>query len=417
MIYSQHNLRFHILFVFTLILHILSLFFNINEISIHYKEALGFFYSDEFIYRLARVSYETLGHNDFALRAPFVFVHICNILLLYAICLNYFKRASDGYLCVLVYMLLPGIVFSSILISKTNIIIFLALICIYWQKRFSRNPYFTPAFSVFLDPSFSILYLGMFFYALRNKDTAYLFFTLLCFGINMSFFGIDVSGHPQSHFIDTLGGLMFLFSPLLLVYYIYTLIASVRKHNEFMSYISLSALVFVTILSLRQKVDLQTLVPLSVIALPVVIKHFLSDIRIRLKMFAKPYVMRLNLILLFMFLQSLGLYFNKFFYLFSTQSHFAHSYYYGKEIANALKSKGIESIQAEDKKLELQLRFYGIDSTANTILRKTQDTQQSDISVEYLWKIIARYKITPIAPTQTTIKPAKKQKIFIKKKQ
>lgn len=415
-LYSQKN--FFFLFVLTLLFHIACLLFNINEISIHHKEAFGFFYSDEFIYELARLSYEFLGQNDFALRAPFLAVHICNVILLYLIGLRYFKRTLDSYLCVLIFMFLPGIVLSSILISKTNFIIFIALVCVYWQLRFSRNPYFMPLLSVFLDSSFSILYLGMFFYALRTKNTPYLFFALLCFGVNMSLFGIDVSGRPQSYFIDTLGGLVLLFSPLLLIYYIYALIVSSRRQNEFMSYVSLSAFMFVLILSLRQKVDLETLLPLSVIGLPALVRQFLGDIRIRLPQFRRAYILRFVVIFLLMFLQSGALCLNKLLYLVQVKTHFAHSYYYGKEIAGELRKIDIESIQAEDKRLELQLRFYGIDNVSPRILRRAEDGENDDIKLMYLGKIIARYKITyaPNTPTQKANKDSKNSKITTKKR-
>lgn len=218
-------------------------------------------------------------------------------------------------------------------------------------------------------------------------------FALVCFAINMNLFGINVSGHPQSYFIDTLGGLIFLFSPLLLAYYIYSLIYSIKRYDDFMSYVSLSAIVFVLILSLRQKVDIQTLIPMSVVGLPVLINRFLSDIRVRLPQFRKGYVARLVCIIALACAQTSVLYANKLVYLFDVKSHFAKSYYYGKDLAHKLKAMGITAIKAQDKRLELQLRFYGISNNSSQTLQPVGDKEHYDVSIEYLGKTIARYEI------------------------
>lgn len=381
------------LFVLLLIAHIVSLLFNISEMSIHHTEAFGFFYDQGWLFAIARFCYEHLGHNDFALRAPFLALHIINICLLYAISRIYFKKPIDSLLCVFTFMILPGVVFSSVLVSKSTIIMSIALICVYWRLRFKRNAYLLPTISVFLDAGCSVLFLGMFFYALHHKNTRYMLFALVCFAINMNLFGINVSGHPQSYFIDTLGGLIFLFSPLLLAYYIYSLIYSIKRYDDFMSYVSLSAIVFVLILSLRQKVDIQTLIPMSVVGLPVLINRFLSDIRVRLPQFRKGYVARLVCIIALACAQTSVLYANKLVYLFDVKSHFAKSYYYGKDLAHKLKAMGITAIKAQDKRLELQLRFYGISNNSSQTLQPVGDKEHYDVSIEYLGKTIARYEI------------------------
>ncbi len=392
------------LFVLLLIAHIASLLFNISEMSIHHTEAFGFFYDKSWLFALARFSYEHLGRDDLALRAPFLALHTLNVCLMYAISRIYFKKPIDSLLCVLTFMILPGVVFNSALVSKSTIIMTIALMCVYWQIRFRRNAYLLPSISVFLDAGCSVLFLGMFFYALHHKNTRYMVFALICFAINMNLFGISVSGHPQSYFLDTLGGLIFLFSPLLLAYYIYSLIYSIRRYDEFMSYVSLSAIVFVLILSLRQKVDIHTLIPMSVVGLPVLINRFMSDIRVRLPQFRKGYVARLVCIIALACAQTSVLYANKLAYLLGVKSHFAKSYYYGKDLAHKLKAMGISAIQAQDKRLELQLRFYGISNDSPRVLRPARDLAHYDVSLEYLGRTIARYEII-----QDSKKPSHRQ--------
>ena len=137
------------LFVLLLIAHIASLLFNISEMSIHHTEAFGFFYDKSWLFALARFSYEHLGRDDLALRAPFLALHTLNVCLMYAISRIYFKKPIDSLLCVLAFMILPGVVFNSVLVSKSTIIMTIALMCVYWQIRFRRNAYLLPSISVF----------------------------------------------------------------------------------------------------------------------------------------------------------------------------------------------------------------------------------------------------------------------------
>lgn len=398
-ILSQSPIKAHIVFVCILLAYIASLLFNINEISVHHKEAFGLFYSDEVLFKVARFAHTNFGGDDFALRAPFLCLHSINVVLFYVICLGYFKKPYDSVLCALTFMLLPGLMFNSILISKSNLVIFIALLCVLWQVRFKKNAYFLPAISIFIDQSFSILFLGLFFYAMKNKNTSYMFFALMCFGVNMNIFELGIGGRPQNHFVETLGNLVFLFSPLLLLYSLYALIDSLRRGSDLMGIISLVAIVFVLILSIRQSVDLQTFLPLGAFCIPVAIKKMLSDIRVRLRFFRRPYITRLVIVLFFTFAQSAILYGNKFLYLFPVKTHFAHPYYYGKEIAEKLRRKGIDSIQADEYRIGMQLRFYGISNDSPRILRAI-DVASVDkvalerlITVEYLGRIIIAYEI------------------------
>ena len=60
---------------------------------------------------------------------------------------------------------------------------------------------------------------------------------------------------------------------------------------------------------------------------------------------------------------------------------------------------GIHAITTPDKRLELQLRFYGISNDSPKLLQRTTDSTHYDISIEYLGKAVAYYKILPQAPS------------------
>ena len=78
---------------------------------------------------------------------------------------------------------------------------------------------------------------------------------------------------------------------------------------------------------------------------------------------------------------------------YNLQNNYSVLYYYGKDLAHKLKAMGISAIQAQDKRLELQLRFYGISNDSPRVLHPARDLAHYDVSLEYLGRTIARYEI------------------------
>lgn len=421
-IYRDSNLRTNVLFCLILGINVFLLFLLCGDISIHYKEAFGVFYSQDLAFDIARFSLKLFGYNDYALRLPFILIHMCNMFLLYKISRIYLKKPRDALVVILIYALLPGVMFSALFVLKSGLIIFVALLCCYYQMRYQKMPYIVMFFAIFLDGSFAILFFALFFYALKNKNTLGMILSLLFFALNMYFFGLDVSGVPRNYFLSNLGNMALFFSPLLLIYYIYTLYNALRKQNNVLVDIGASSMFFVVLLSLRQDVDLETLFPMSVVALPVAIKQFFSDMRVRLPSFRVGYVRRFVMILALLFIQTSLLYGNKIFYLFGMENHFASSYYISKDVARLLKQKGIDAIKTSSRKLELALRFYGIKGSEEPYLMPVNNLNESyenEIPVIYLGKKVASFVIVPSVQSRpiTTTQSRLRQKIESTKSQ
>ncbi|TLD81552.1 hypothetical protein LS68_000505 [Helicobacter sp. MIT 05-5293] len=403
---NRSNFYTNLLFCAILFVDVVLIFVMNTEISIHHKEAAGIFYSHKLAYEIARFSLDIFGQNDYALRLPFILLHICNMILLFLISRIYCKKPYDALMVVLVYALLPGVIFSSLLVLKSGLIIFITLLCCYIQIRFHRFPYVVLFIAVFIDESFAILFFAFFFYALKTKNTLAMLISLVFFALNMYMFGLDISGKPRSYFVYNLGIMALFFSPLLLLYYIYTILNALRKQINLLVDIGATSLFFVLLLSLRQNVDLETLFPMSVVALPVVIKQFFSDIRIRLPAFRLAYLMRFVVIFSLLVLQSGVLYANKILYLFGTK-HFASSYYISKELASALKDRGLDGVKTSNYKLELALRFYGISHHSQWYLLPSPDlheTYENEIPIVYWGKKVASYVLVPSLHTKPLTK-------------
>ena len=407
-IYRTSNLRTNVLFCLILGINVGMLLFACGDLSIHHREAAGVFYSQDLLFVVVRFFLDTFGWNDYVLRLPLILLHIGNMFLMYRISRLYLKKPRDSLIVVLVYALLPGVMLSALLVLKSGFIIFVSLLCCYYQMRFKRMPYVMMFVAVFLDGSFAVLFFALFFYTLRNKNTLGMFITLVFFALNMYIFGFDVSGSPRNYFLQNLGKMALYFSPLLLVYYFYTIVNALKKQNNILVDIGATSMFFVMLLSLRQDVDLESLFPMSVVALPVAIRHFFADMRVRLPNFRAVYVRRFVVIFALLCMQSLVLYGNKVLYLFGVQNHFASSYYISKDVANVLQSRGIESIKVSDSRLELALRFYGIKSEKNPYLLPITDLNESyvdEIDILYLGKKVASFVVVPTSsgkPLSTT---------------
>ncbi|WP_334087226.1 hypothetical protein [Helicobacter typhlonius] len=425
-IFSQDsNLRTNILFCVILCVNLCLLLFAIGGMSIDYKEAAGVFYSNDFVFVIARYCISLFGQNDYALRAPFMLIHACNMFLLYRISRIYLKKPSDALVVVLIYALLPGVMFSALFVIKSGIIIFVTLLCCYYQLKTQKMPYIVMLLALFLDGSFAILFFALFFFALKTKNVLGMFVSLLFFALNLHFLGLDISGIPRNHFMSNLGQMALFFSPLLLVYYCYTLFNALKKQTNILVDIGATSMFFVMLLSIRQEVDLENLFPMSVVALPVAVKQFFSDMRIRLSPFRANYVWRFVVILTFLCAQSFVLYYNKILYLFGTENHFASSRYISKELAHALHDMGISAIGVGSDKLALPLRFYGIEQAQKPYLLPMQNLNEhyeNEIPIIYLGKKIASFVVlpskqsSPMTTTQARLKQKSKDSKKLKAK-
>ncbi len=384
-------MRVNLLFIGLLIADSLLLGTMIGQISISSQEAYGIFEQKGYVFSFARFFLQYFGQNDFALRLPFLCVHLCNICLIFSICKNYLTKPQDSLLCALIYSLLPGINITSILVSKSVFIVFFALLLCFFHLKKLHIPFFILCIlGSLLDISFSIIFLALFFYALRFKQNKLLVFSLVGFSINMYCFSLPIGGLPRGHFLDTVGLLALLYSPLLLIFYIFTLYQGiVKKENSLMLYIATTSILFSLLLSLRQAIDFFSFLPLSTIGLPIMIKDFLHSIRLRLPQFRKAYLRRFYIILIPLVFESILLFGNKFLFLFEPKRHFLSNFYFAKELAQTLKSQNITSLKTFPS-LQAQLKFYGISQSSRPILKSNN---QGKIKIIYLGKNAKAYSL------------------------
>lgn len=385
--------RFDFYFILVLICSICVLLFIISGLSISYQEAILYFSDDNITSKLARLSTNIFGVNDYTFRIPNIILFALNLTLIYLISNRILKHKIDSILCVIIYSLLPGAIMQGVLLNQSSIILFVVLLICYIEIAYNKIAYPILIFCIFLGPSIFMLFLALFLYAIISKKIYTAIFALICFSINMYMFGIDVSGKPSGKFLDVISSLALLYSPPLFIYYIYTLYRNLTKEKKnLLLYVSVCSLVVGILLSIRQNVDKEIFLFMSLCGIPLMIKQFLSDIRVRLPMFQNSYKNRFLIVFVFLVLEASILILSKYLYLIveNPNKTFLNSFYIAKEISMQLKEKNISRVSINDKTMQKRLEFYGIKNGGQPLKKVNKN---GNIIIEYHGKVVARYAI------------------------
>ena len=295
------------------------------------------------------------GHNNFALRLPSLILSILSIFLYYQISKKYLKTATDIYLSTLVFALMPGFIIASLLFNKSIYLIFLVLFFIYLFLYHRFLSYILLLIYTIIDYSFFTLYLALIFYSIYKRDTKFLIYSLLLFMINANYFDYTIGGKPKGHFLDVLMIYFSIFSPFVFIYFIYSLIKSMKKPS-LLWFISSVALLFSILLSFRQKIKIDDFAPFVIIAVIFMIMVFFKDYRIRLKIFRSFY--RKLFIFLFssLVIFDIVLFISPYYFKDKIFSQFRYSH----KISLFLKQHNIDNIKCNNPHFCKKLYFYGL---------------------------------------------------------
>ena len=390
--------RYNYYFYFLLSLLVLVLLFVSNTLSISYKEALNVFVNNSVLTYVTNTSLYLFGQNDIALRLPFIFFYILSVLMMYKITENYFSKERDRFISICIFMLLPGVLSASLLVNSAIIVTFLTLLYLYYYKVTNKHSYILLCLFVFIDNSFAILFLALFFYSLKDKKSLLPWISLILFSLSMYIYGFSTEGKPRGFFLDTFAIYASIFSPLLFIYFFYSIYRVGFKEEEksLTWYISTTALILSFLFSFRQRVYIEDFAPYVVISLPFMLKIFFHSYRIRLKEFRKKHDIAVILVLFMLFINVFFTIVNKPLYLVlpNEKKHFVYKYHFIKELAQELKRNNIDMISSNDEQLLLRLRFYGIkEGTKHFISLEEFDSYKLKMTVSYYNKDLYRVYI------------------------
>jgi len=380
---------------------LLFLLFGVHTLSISYKEALIYFEGQDFLHYLVQFSTQLFGQNDYALRAPFIVLHLLSILLMYQISKFYLTREEDRLLSVLVFVLLPGVVSSALLVNSASVVIFFTLLFIYLFLRKKKIGYsLLLVLPVFVDNSFVVLYLALVAYGFFVKNRYLLILSSLLFLLSLYMYGFTMDGKPRGYFLDALGAYSLIFSPLLFLYFFYTVYRIwVREKKSILWFIAFTALVVSILVSFRQRIIIEDFAPFVVVAIPLMVQVFVKSYRTRLPELRTMHRVLFVIIFSFLILNFFATYFNQIFYRFleRPQEHFAYKYHVAYGLAKKLKEKRIYQVQCSDKTMQLRLQFYKIEEGGSYKIAQ-HDTEDRDtgVTISYMNYPIMSYSVSKL---------------------
>jgi len=377
------------------------LLYGISTLSISYKEAVIFYDTNGFLHYLVRLSTSIFGQNDYALRLPFVLFHLASIPLFYQISSFFLRRDTDRLLSVVVFILLPGVVSSALLVNSASVVIFFTLLFIYLFLRKKENLYsLLLPILVFIDNSFSILYLGLFAYSLYVKNRYLMILSAMMYLISLYMYGFGLHGKPRGFFLDTFGAYSLIFSPLIFLYFFYTMYRILIKGKKsILWFISFTALIYSILISFRQRIVIEDYAPFVVISIPLMLGEFLKSYRTRLPQLRKWHRLFFALVFGFLAINFLATYFNQYFYRYldNPKKHFAYKYHIAKDLAKSLKKREINSVTVDDKRLQKRLRFYDIKSSNDIkMIKNSNFNDPKSVTISYMNYPIISYSVTKV---------------------
>jgi 4-amino-4-deoxy-L-arabinose transferase-like glycosyltransferase len=390
-----------ILFLF-LGIDAIILFYESTLLSISYREANFFFNTQSLLTAIVQGSVALFGHNDFGLRFPMMLMHLVSVILLYQVSTDYLKTEKDRIWLIAVFMLIPGVNSAALLLDNTAMVILLLLLYLILKKH-TRQVHYIYLFAImWIDVSFALLYLGLFFYGLQKGDRPLFIYSVLLFGISLYLHDYLPHGTPKGHFLDTLGLYATVFSPIVFIYLFFTLYKRIfMKETDLLVTISSTALLASLFLSFRQEIEIQVYAPYLVLALPVAAQSFFHSYRVRLRQFRKRYRILFNISLGLLVLNTLIVLLHKELYPFleDPSDHFAHRQHVAKELAYELKARSITCVDAENDRMQLRLKFYGVEQCDSYRLDDKMTMNSNNVSIRYKNYVIYEAYVTKIPNT------------------
>ncbi|MFT5836018.1 MAG: hypothetical protein ACI9RG_000912 [Sulfurimonas sp.] len=371
------------------------LLFQTSSLSISHAEAMILYGDISFLQLIIKTSIYFLGSNDFALRLPMIIFHLLSALLIYKISKNYLTNRKNRLWLLLVFVLLPGVISSAIIVESAGILIFALLFFVYAYENFARKYiYFLLGIYVLIGGEFVYLFLALSIFSIYTKQRTFFIFNMLAFFISLLIYGVDTKGIPQGHFLDSIAVYTAIFTPIIFIYLFYVLYRRyLTKQIDILWFIASVAFVFSLLLSFRQKIELEHFAPYLILALPLAAQTFYHSYRVRLKMFRTRYRIIFSVSLILLILNSLVVFFNKELYMFiqKPQNHFAYNMHVAKELASELKSRGIECVDT-DSKMSKRLKFYGVTYCSTDVLIEINQAERINNNVTISYKNRSVYK-------------------------
>ena len=379
-------MRTKVLLFLLIALHTALLVAQINGLSIGYSEATILYNDSSFLHHYIQFFVNNFSYNDLALRLPMIALHVISFFLLYGISRFFLFRESDRLWLMLVYVLLPGIASAALVVDPAGIKIVLTFLFTYLFLRFGTYAYLLLPVYLLIDTSFFPIFIAVTLHGIMIKKYPIAFLGGFLSVISYLESGLNVGGSPHGHFLDALGIYAAIFSPIVFLYLFYVMYRRfITNERDLLWLIGTVAFGMSLILSFRQRVEIQSFAPFVMLILPLAAQTFLTTYRIRLRMFRKRYQFLFYTALAILVINTLAVFFNQHLYRFlkDPKRHFSYPMHVMKELAMQLQVNDIRCIHAEDERVQLRLRFYGIGECNRVVLSEQPKKQSDKVTISY----------------------------------
>lgn len=372
--------------------------YGTTQLSISPEEAALVFHGEGPLTLLLHGSLNLLGMNDLGLRLPFILIHLANVALVYRLARFYLDTPCDQTAAAALFALLPGVNSAALVADMSGIVILATLLILYYYHVKRQAAYLLLIAAAFLDGAFLVLFLSLFAYGIYKKSRSLSAVSGGAFALNYARFGFDPGGLPEGYFLDIFGTYGAVFSPLVFLYFIYVLYGELVRSKQLLSplwFVAFGSFALALVLSLRQKIPMEDFAPFAVIAAPLIAGTFFHAYRVRMPRFRRGYNTAAALALGLLLLNTGLTFFNKPFYLLvdNPRHHFAYNYHFARDLAEALKAKGIEKVLCDDEKMQLRLAFYGVGRGGGYRLGREGEGETVLLSN---WGVPVTWRLSPI---------------------
>lgn len=379
----------------------LMLIFQIDELSISYNEALLLGGDFSFLQLIIKSSIFAFGQNDFALRFPMIVLHILSAILLYKISAKYLHVERNRLWLLLIFVLLPGVMSSAIIVNSAGIILFGLLLFVYLYENYPISfIYPLLIFYMLIDGNFVYLFMALVLFFIYKRERQLLLFSIALLLSSLFIYGVDLHGSPRGYFLNTLGLYAAIFTPIIFVYLFYVLYRRyLTKDMEILWFIAATALIFSLLLSFRQRIGVEYFAPYLILALPLIGQTFESSYRVRLNMFRKKYRLAFVISLALLLINSSAVFFNKYLYhvVKEPKKHFSYNLHVAKELSQELKKRDISCVDTNIK-MSKRLEFYGVTKCNNYLLEENylNSTNLDSVTISYKNRLVYSANVTKI---------------------
>jgi 4-amino-4-deoxy-L-arabinose transferase-like glycosyltransferase len=326
---------------------------NFLSFSIVEVESIDKFWPLKYVFELSVLLF---GKTDVALRVPSLFFSALSVILFYNISRFYFKKQNDMLFATVIFSLIPGFIISSLIVNKSIYLIFLTLLFIYLYKTGEKISYVLLFFLAFVDYSFIVLYLGLIFYSINKKYNKLLIFSLFLLAINANYFNYTIDGKPKGYFLDVIGTYILIFSPLVFVYFLYSIYKGFFYKKDIIFYVAVTAFLSSVLFSFRQRIKIDDYAPFVLPYLIYMVKIYINSYRIRLPKLRRGYKLLFFVLFSSLIIFDIALFLNKY----TPARELSESFYFIKPLSNFLVNKKINYISCNNRNLCFALHFYGI---------------------------------------------------------